>query len=348
MSNTLTPKRIALYVSILTVALILSLSLIFNHFLNKRFNLLICIAPAIITGITIYFVLTKSIETFIYKKIKNIYRTINHSNFQETKQINIDLDNVNQEVLDWAENKTVEIEQLKQNAVYRREFLANVSHELKTPIFNMQGYLHTLIDGGMEDPTINKNYLYKATNNLDRLNAIIQDLEIISQLESGQLSLEMDRFDIILLIKDVFESQEMLADASNVTLSFNNNPDSYRDQKPVYVYADRERIRQVLTNLLSNSIKYGKDNGTTTIDFEELEDNILINISDDGIGIGEKHLPHLFERFYRVDKGRSRSHGGTGLGLSIVKHIIEAHGQSINVNSIKDAGTTFGFTLKKG
>ncbi len=226
--------------------------------------------------------------------------------------------------------------------MYRREFLGNVSHELKTPVFNIQGYVLTLLDGGLEDPTINKNYLIRAEKSVDRMITIIDDLEAISQLETGELQIEQERFDIVLLMKDVIDAQEMHATDKGIMLSIQD------DAKPIFVNADRFRIRQVLVNLIVNSVKYGKEYGETKIRFYDVGDNIRIEISDNGIGIGEEHLPRLFERFYRVDKSRSREQGGTGLGLAIVKHIIEAHSQTINVMSTEEVGTVFSFTLKKG
>jgi two-component system phosphate regulon sensor histidine kinase PhoR len=244
--------------------------------------------------------------------------------------------------MEWADDKAREIAELKQMEQYRREFIGNVSHELKTPIFNMQGYLHTLIDGGIHDDKINLDYLYKAAGNLDRLNNIVEDLESISLLESGSLEMEMRKFDIHELAQQVFESLEMQADSNDIELGFKKGCD-----KSTMVVGDHERIRQVLTNLVSNSIKYGRENGKTQVGFYDMDENVLVEISDNGIGIDKEHLSRLFERFYRIDKSRSRHQGGTGLGLAIVKHIIEAHDQTIHVRSTPGVGSTFGFTLRK-
>ncbi len=223
---------------------------------------------------------------------------------------------------------------------YRKEYLGNVSHELKTPVFNIQGYVDTLLNGGLEDATINVDYLRRAERSIDRLINIIDDLETITQLESGGLDLDMDTFDIATLCKDIYASLELNAAKKNIKLELARKYD-----KPVLVKADKFRIRQVLVNLITNSIKYGKENGTTLIELNYLNDDVVIEISDNGDGIDEKHLPRIFERFYRIDKGRSREQGGTGLGLAIVKHIIEAHDKSIKAESQQEKGTKFTFSL---
>lgn len=223
---------------------------------------------------------------------------------------------------------------------YRKEYLGNVSHELKTPVFSVQGYIDTLLNGGLEDPAVNKAYLRKAEASIDRLINIIDDLETITQLESGGLILDVDAFDIAALMKEVYASFELSAAKRNIRLELARKYD-----KPVMVLADKFRIRQVLANLVANSIKYGKDYGTTYTELSYLQDDLVVSIEDNGPGIDEKHLPRIFERFYRIDKGRSREQGGTGLGLSIVKHIIEAHGKSIKVESWLGKGTRFTFSL---
>lgn len=226
---------------------------------------------------------------------------------------------------------------------YRKEYLGNVSHELKTPVFNIQGYVDTLINGGLEDDTVNIDYLKKAEKSIDRLINIIDDLETITQLESGGLDLDIDTFDIAHLCKDIYASLELVAAKKNIKLELARKYD-----KPILVSGDKFRIRQVLVNLITNSIKYGKENGTTLIELNYLNDDVVIEIGDNGDGIDEKHLPRIFERFYRIDKGRSREQGGTGLGLAIVKHIIEAHGKSIKAESQEGKGTKFTFSLAAG
>ena len=252
------------------------------------------------------------------------------------------LGNVNREVMDWQQNRSDEIEELKKLETFRKEFLGNVSHELKTPVFNIQGYILTLLDGGLNDPSINKDYLMRAEKSVDRMISIIADLEAISQFETGELELDMECFDIVMLVKDVFEAQKFKATSKGIMLSFRDG-----EEKPVSVYADKFRVRQVLTNLIVNSISYGKEYGETKIKFYDAGENIMIEMADNGIGISNEHLPRLFERFYRADKSRSRDQGGTGLGLAIVKHILEAHGQTITVMSTEGVGSVFSFTLKK-
>jgi two-component system, OmpR family, phosphate regulon sensor histidine kinase PhoR len=243
----------------------------------------------------------------------------------------------------WSKERNAEIERLKKLENYRKEFLGNVGHELKTPIFNIQGYIMTLLDGGLEDDKINRNYLQRAEKSVERMVTIVDDLEAITQLESGELELELERFDLVEMLHDVAMSQEYRAKSKSITIVIN-----YYQDKKVIVHADKFRVRQVITNLVVNSIKYGKENGETTVRLNEVGEKIRVEVADNGIGIPGQHLPRLFERFYRVDKSRSREMGGTGLGLSIVKHILEAHGQSIHVMSTVGAGSVFSFTLDKG
>ncbi|MBL7884285.1 MAG: sensor histidine kinase [Bacteroidia bacterium] len=287
------------------------------------------------------------VNVFIVKKITTLINTVKKF---RTQSDDVSLNNefrsnemslLHSEIFAWAEERKNEIERLKKLEVYRKEFLGNVSHELKTPIFNIQGYVLTLLDGGLEDETINRDYLQRAEKSIDRMITIIDDLEAISQLETGELQIEPERFDIVALAKDVIEAQELKATNKGIILTVQN------DEKPIFVFADRFRIRQVIVNLIVNSIKYGKQNGETKIRIYDMGDNVSVEVVDNGLGIEDKHLPRLFERFYRVDKSRSREQGGTGLGLAIVKHIIEAHNQTINVMSTVGVGTVFSFTLKK-
>ena len=289
------------------------------------------------------------LRKYIYRKIKLIYKT-NHkhkvSPQEKTKSIDVRsniIDEMEKQVTEWAEEQEEELKKYKAWAEYRRNFVGDISHELKTPVFNIQGYLHTLLDGALEDPSVNHVFLRKAATNLERLHTIVEDLEAISRLESGELILEIQTFDIRELVSEVFEDLEIKAASRNITLEFKEGA-----SQNFKVQADRESIRQVLTNLIGNSIKYGKDNGRTRIGFYDMDKNILIEVADNGLGIPRKHINHVFDRFYRVDKSRSRSRGGSGLGLSIVKHTIEAHKQTINVRSTPGLGSTFGFTLQKG
>jgi len=302
-------------------------------------NLLIFIAA--------YFLFRYTLEKFIYEKIKIIYKTIRNLKLSKDSGRSVlkegAIEMVNREVIEWGETKKKEIEELKRMAGYRREFLGNVSHELKTPIFNIQGYVLTLLDGGLEDPSINKEYLLRTEKSINRMIAIVEDLETISQLETSELQLNTSQFDVISLTREVIEFLEINSKKREKIISFGQNY-----EKPILVIADKERIRQVLINLIDNSIKYGNaENGRTKISFFDMDENVLVEVTDNGNGIEATELPRIFERFYRTDKGRSREQGGSGLGLAIVKHIIEAHEQTINVRSTLGVGTTFAFTLMK-
>jgi two-component system phosphate regulon sensor histidine kinase PhoR len=269
-------------------------------------------------------------------------KKIPDENYDYTYDAADPIEQLNQEILKIANDREKEIEHLTKLENYRKEYLGNVSHELKTPIFNIQGYVSTLIDGGLYDESINLEYLKRADKSVDRMINIIDDLETISQLESGALVLDTEKFDVVALAKDVLEQLELTASKRNIKLILDDE-----SKKSIKVIADKFRIRQVFVNLITNSIKYGKDNGLTKLKLKIFDETAVIEVSDNGIGIEEKHLPRLFERFYRIDKGRSREQGGTGLGLSIVKHIIEAHDQHITVNSTPGLGTSFTFTLKR-
>ena len=295
-----------------------------------------------------YLIIRFSIEEFIYNKVKIIYKNIHNlkigSDEDEDEVVrSTDLDMVTKEVSEWAEQRTNEIEALKVRETFRREFIGNISHELKTPIFNIQGYLLTLLDGALDDPEINRRYLKRASKSVDRMIYIIDDLETISKLESNSVQLAYSNFNIVNLVKEVFEMLEDKAKARKIKLTFKKEY-----EKPIKVYGDRQKIEQVLINLVTNAIKYGKEKGKVEVRFYDMDRQILTEVSDDGVGIPQEDIPRIFERFYRVDKSRSREAGGTGLGLSIVKHIIEAHKQTINARSSENAGSTFSFTLQKG
>jgi two-component system phosphate regulon sensor histidine kinase PhoR len=344
------PVRLALIIS-LAIVTFFSLICILLVMLDKLpFSLEIILTFDVLLFTFIYFLLKNILEKVIFDKIKVIYKTIQSLKLSRVEKkalrttIGDDMINqVNADVVGWAEDKKAEIEQLRKAEAYRREFLANVSHEIKTPISNIQGYNSTLLSGGLEDPNINRDFLLKTEKNIDRLIQLVDDLDIISSLESGEVQLEKSRFDIQALTREVFEFLEDNAKAGNI--KFISGNDEYT---PVWVYADRDRIRQVLVNLLDNSIKYGRKEGRTKVSFYDMDENYLIEVSDNGIGIEKIHIPRLFERFYRVDTHRSRAEGGTGLGLAIVKHIIEAHEQTVNVRSSPKIGSTISFTLKKG
>lgn len=290
------------------------------------------------------------LDQFIYRKIKLIYKIIHDhksgkkdgNTFFRFGKENDPISSVNDEVVSWLIKQNAEIAELKQQENFRKEFLGNVSHELKTPIFNIQGYLDTLLDGAIHDQEVNVNFIKKAAKSADRLNQLVNDLLAISQMETGKLQMNMEKFDVHGLCLEIFEALEMRKNRRQMVLDFKEGCD-----KPFWVEADRSRVRQVLVNLIVNALNYGKEGGHVLIGFYDMDQNILIEVSDNGDGIEQVHLPRLFERFYRVDSSRSRDLGGTGLGLAIVKHIIESHDQNINVRSTIGKGSTFGFTLKK-
>ena len=247
------------------------------------------------------------------------------------------------EVEKFTKHKKLEIETLKVRENYRKEFMGNVSHELKTPLFTVQGYILTLLDGAMKDKSVRKKYLQRASKGVERLIYIVKDLDMITKLETGDLHLYIEDFDIVELIQNSFDLLEMKAAKKNITLTFDMDY-----QEAIWVRADEERIQQVITNLVVNSIKYGKEGGTTEISIENLIKNkVIVRVTDNGEGIAKDNIPRLFERFYRVDKSGSRKEGGSGLGLSIVKHIIEAHDEKIYVESVFGVGSEFSFTLEK-
>jgi two-component system phosphate regulon sensor histidine kinase PhoR len=285
------------------------------------------------------------VEKFIYRRIKQIYDDVSllESTSFTSRPITTDMKTLTEEIEKFAKDKKIEIDTLKIREEYRKEFLGNVSHELKTPLFTVQGYILTLLDGAMEDPKVRKKYLQRAAKGVERLIYIIKDLDLITKLEIGELHLEMEDFDIVELIESIFDLLEMKASKKRISLVFDTEY-----PEPIYVHADKEKIQQVLTNLLVNSIKYGQMDGTTEVSVENLIKNkVIVRVTDNGEGIEEQHLTRLFERFYRVDKSGSRREGGSGLGLAIVKHIIEAHNEKIYVESVVDVGSEFSFTLER-
>lgn len=334
----------ALYISLFASALTTILALLFFHIVGLNvlfFGLTILFSIFIFSFIVIQY----RAEHFIYRRVKKIYDDVSllgSSNFIK-QPITTDLETLTREVKKFATGKKLEIEMLQIREDYRREFLGNVSHELKTPLFTVQGYISTLLDGAMEDKNIRKKYLKRAEKGVERLIRIVEDLDMISKLEVGDLNLEITNFDIVELIQSVMDLLEMKAEEKKITLAFENI-----DLEPIIVSGDKGKIQQVIENLFVNSIKYGKENGLTEVDIVDLtKKKILVRISDNGEGIAKQNIPRLFERFYRVDKSGSRSEGGSGLGLSIVKHIIEAHKGKIYAESEFGKGSEFSFTLEK-
>lgn len=292
-----------------------------------------------------FIVIQYRVERFIYRRVKKIYDdlTLLESTDLRRHPITTDMGTLTREIDKYARDKKLEIETLKVREEYRKEFLGNVSHELKTPLFTVQGYIETLLDGAMDDEKVRKKYLSRASKGVERLSYILKDLDMITKLEVGDLSLNVEVFDIVELVQNVFELLEMKAAKKKITLTFDTDYPN-----PILVNADKERIQQILSNLVVNSIKYGLERGTTEISIENLIKNkVIVRVTDNGEGIAKEHISRLFERFYRVDKSGSRKEGGSGLGLSIVKHIIEAHNEKIYVESEPGVGSEFSFTLEK-
>lgn len=290
------------------------------------------------------FILQFRIEKFINARIKKIYRDVRLLNENNLSQppITTDMDMLTREVERFAHDKKLEIETLNIKENYRKEFMGNISHELKTPLFTAQGYILTLLDGAMNDKKVRKKYLQGANKGVERLVHIVKDLDMITQLESGGLVLKRDDFNIVGLIQNVLDLLEMKATKKNITLTFDRDY-----EEPIIVNGDRDRIEQVLINLIVNSIKYGKIDGTTEVTIEEiLKNKILIRVTDNGEGIAKENLNRIFERFYRIDKSGSRKEGGSGLGLSIVKHIVEGHSEKIYLESQLGIGSEFSFTME--
>ncbi|MFZ5428796.1 MAG: sensor histidine kinase [Bacteroidota bacterium] len=343
--KTYTSGQLALFISgILTV--LAAFFMLFNFYVSH--NIVVILIFAVLFLVFSYAILNYYLNRYITDKIKPVYKTIldlpvsgKKLDSRKGSQVNI-LSDIKVEVEEWAKKQTEEIERLKDLERYRKEFVGNVSHELKTPIFNIQGYILTLLEGGIDDPKINKLYLQRTEKSIDRMISIVEDLESITKLESGELKLVVEKFDVVRLVEEVFEMEQMLASERKVSLEFVQRP-----ERPVMVKADKKRMTEVLSNLVNNGIKYNRKKGTVKVAFYDLEDHIMVEVADTGFGIDKKDLPRVFERFYRVDKSRSREQGGTGLGLSIVKHIIEAHEQTINVKSVLEEGTTFTFTMEK-
>ena len=312
--------------------------------INQRYMIIMFFVLLISAYLVIYYLL----EKLITQKIRLLYRTIhnfkiNRGDFPLSMNEDV-LGKTEKEVLDWVDKSREEIEKLRLQEEFRREFLGNLSHELKTPIFSIQGYILTLLEGGLEDENINRAFLERASKGVDRVTGMIEDLDLITRIESEELELNTAKVNIVDLAREIVESFEIKAQKRNVKLSLDWKRIGSQE---INVLCDRDKIGQVLSNIINNSINYGVENGHTEVRFFDLEDNILIEVSDDGVGIKEEHLPRLFERFYRVDKSRARNEGGTGLGLAIVKHLVEAHGQTIDVRSTEGQGSTFSFTLKK-
>ncbi|MCZ4407981.1 ATP-binding protein [Cryomorphaceae bacterium 1068] len=340
------PFKVAVFTAVIVALAIFFLLIGTLLLFGEKIDWLQVVVFTSLAFLSSWLVIYKSLQRFIYAKIKLIFRNM-HSLKVGRSAFRLDmskdvLGDVNKEVVDWAEDRMAEIEDLREKENFRKEFVGNVAHELKTPIFSIQGYILTLLEGALEDPNFNRKFLMKAAKSVDRMTMLVEDLDTITQFESGSLKLDIEKIDIVELVKEVIEQREEEAKQKEITIGFNKNYD-----KPIYVEADSFRVSQVLINLITNSINYGKIGGKTTVRFFDLDERILIEVEDDGPGIDKEHIPRLFERFYRVDKSRSRHQGGTGLGLAICKHIIEGHEQSLNVRSEVGKGSVFSFTLAK-
>ncbi len=338
----LTPKQLAALTALILASLIaLSIFMLFS-------NAKLCITYFVVSFFSIYFLMGQLLEYFIYRKIKLIYKLISQtkaSKREEAYQKYVlpkkGIDDVRDDVEQWAAQKTKEIQDLQSNEAFRKEFLQNLSHEIKTPIFAIQGYLELLGDGAMDEPITGKKFVQQAQSNVQRLVQLLSDVDAITNLEINKDPILKQSFIIQDIINEAINNLSVKRINKNIQFQFKKGSES-----PIYVFADKNKIYQVVVNILSNATKYGKIDGQITASVYKMEDEkILIEIGDDGIGIAEEHLPRLFERFYRTDDARAREIGGTGLGLAICKHIIEAHGETIHVRSKENVGTTFGFTL---
>lgn len=342
------PEVLAAFVALLLGIFTGGGYLLGNYFLGTEQNLYVALGlfagSIAISFVSVRFV----IYQFIYAKVKLIYKNIHELKLGSDEEEDLiaqssDLKMVEREVSEWAEERKTEIRELKEREAFRREFIGNVSHELKTPIFNIQGYILTLLDGALEDPQINRKYLNRANRSVERMINLVQDMDVLNKLESGVMDIRKQSFDMLKTSREVFEMLEDKAKKKSIKLRFKKEYD-----KPVKVEGDPHRIEQVLANLVMNAIKYGNERGYVEIGFFDMADKYLIEVADNGVGIPESDIARIFERFYRVDKSRSRDIGGSGLGLAIVKHIIDSHKQTINVRSTEGVGSTFSFTLKKG
>ncbi len=338
----LSPRQVAAVLAF-SIAALVGLA---NLIVDKSWQIALiyfCLLFIVSYGLSIYF-----LQRFIYRRIKLIYKFIYQTKASKREEFynkyiipQKSIDEVKEDVEKWAEQREGEIRLLKKNEAFRKEFLQNLAHEFKTPIFAIQGYVDTLLSGAMDNADVRKKFLENASRNVDRLVSLMNDLDEISRLETGEQVLYRQYFIIQDLVREVIESLSLKLNQKQITASIKKGCES-----PIYVFADKEKIRQVVINLIENGAKYGKPGGTIVASMYNTDEfKVLVEVSDDGIGIDEAHLPRIFERFYRTDKARSRDKGGTGLGLAICKHIIEAHGESMHVRSKPDVGTTIGFTL---
>ena len=331
---------------VLSILISLFFSLFTGFIINYFGNLSNIVSAFLVIFIfsTSFLIFNYSFKYLISKSVKNILDQFYSNEYKLKDKSSIEnLETLSDSIKNYASEKNLEIELLKEQENYRKDFIGNLAHELKTPLFTIQSYILTLLDGGLKDSEILPRYLKRSSKAVDRLIYLVKDLDLISQFETGIKSIEPKPFNLFQIVNNVFELLEIESKKNSISLVFDKE---YSEE--ITVIGDEERIQQVITNLVTNSIKYGVINGTTEISFQELnKEKIIVRITDNGLGIGKKHLPRLFERFYRVDKSGNRKKGGSGLGLSIVKHIIEAHQEKVYVESTKGVGSEFSFTLQK-
>jgi two-component system phosphate regulon sensor histidine kinase PhoR len=343
-SKNLSPTKLALFISFVVSVLVALFLYFFTS--NLKSTIITFVSIAIVSFSLVYYV----IERFIYRKIKLVYKFISQTKATKREAFFTSellpqktIEEVNADVAQWAEDRKVEIERLQSNEQFRREFLMNLAHELKTPIFAAQGYIDTLLGGALQDNNVNTLFLQKAEKSIERLSDLVTDLDQISRIESNRLPINKSIFIIQDLIHDVFEELSQKASTKNIKLNIKKGC-----EQGVEVFADKTRIKQVLVNLVENSINYGRDRGETNAGIYVVDQKeVFIEITDNGMGIQEDQISRVFERFYRTDSARTRNEGGTGLGLAIVKHIVEAHNHSVTCRSTVDVGTSFGFSLDK-
>jgi two-component system phosphate regulon sensor histidine kinase PhoR len=337
--KSLKPEILLAFIGGLVAILAFSFDLISFHLVRNTYitAAILSLFLGSITFLLLYF----GIKLFIQNRLNNIYKNIQNPPVIKANRLGNLIDEAEEQVSEISKSRTNEIQFLRSQEQFRKEFIGNLAHELKTPVFSIQGYIDTLLEGALDDPKTAKNFLQRASKSSDRMIQLIEDLDAISSLESPELVLEMRPFDLIEVIKEVYEDLEIYAKEKNIQLVLK------KDYSPAYVIGDRNKINQVITNLVKNSIVYGHKDGKTEMSINNVDEIVLIEIKDNGIGIDPKHWPRLFERFYRVEQSRNRHEGGTGLGLAIVKHIIEMHGQNITMRSTLGVGTTFTFGLER-
>lgn len=346
LASTLTPRNVAYIASLAISAVVVSLFIVNGLLSEDQLSVMWVVGLFIVVFAASSFIIQIGIKRFIQDRVDQIHRTVHDlRSGKEEKIFELEmgsdvLGQISEDVQEWADEKQEEIQDLKEREKYRREFIGNLAHELKTPITSIQGYILTLLEGGLEDENVNREFLERASRGVDRLTDIVNDMDTITRLEGGIMVLEESNVDLREIVKETMSGLRMQAGKHSMTLK-------NEVAEGVNVYCDESRIEQVLTNLLNNAINYGKEGGTVTVGSYSVGDRVMVEVSDDGIGIEAAHLPRLFERFYRVGSSRSRHEGGSGLGLAIVKHILEAHGQAITVVSAPDEGTRFTFSLKK-